>query len=129
MRKIYSKKMENRIIELLHKIPSTINHKILDSWFDENNNNVFVHGWSEVEKILRFELTKTDTGLFIALYAHYGFEGEMSRLPVEESEVEDFKNYGMLLTEPKAKPLERALEDLYNWLVKESLINEKSIEE
>jgi hypothetical protein len=119
--------MENRIIELLHKIPSTIEHKILDSWFDENN--VYLRGWSEVEKTLRFELSKTDNGLFIALYAHYGFEGEMSRLPVEESEVEDFKNYGMLLTEPKAKPLNRALEDLYSWLVKENLINEKNIEE
>jgi hypothetical protein len=125
--KIYSNKMENRVIELLHKIPSTIEHKILDSWFDENN--VFIRDWSEEEKTLRFELSKTDNGLFIALYAHYGFEGEMSRLPVEEIEVEDFKNYGMLLTEPKAKPLNRALEDLYNWLVKENLINEKSIEE
>ena len=125
--KIYSKKMENRIIELLHKIPNRIEHKILDSWFDENN--VYLRGWSEVEKPLRFELSKTDNGLFIALYAHYGFEGEMSRLPVEESEVEDFKNYGMLLTEPEAKPLNKALEDLYSWLVKENLINEKNIEE
>lgn len=125
--KIYSKKMENRIIELLHKIPNRIEHKILDSWFDENN--VLVRDWSEVEKPLRFELSKTDTGLFIALYAHYGFEGEVSILPVEENEIEEFKTYGFLLKEPKAKPLKRALEDLYSWLVKENLINEKNIEE
>ena len=127
--KIYSKKMENRIIELLHKIPNRIKHKILDSWVDENNNSVLVSDWSEMEKTLRFELTKTDNGLFIALYAHYGFEGQVSRLPVEENEIEEFKTYGMLLTEPKAKPLNKALEDLYSWLVKENLINEKNIEE
>jgi len=125
--KIYSKKMENRIIELLHKIPNTIKHKILDSWFDENN--VFVRGWSDMEQTLRFELTKTDNGLFRALYIHHGCDGEVSRLPVEENEVEDFKTYGCILTEPKAKPLERALEDLYSWLVKENLVNEENIGE
>lgn len=119
--------MENRIIELLNKLPYKIEHKILDSWFD--NNNVFVHGWTEDKKTLRFELTKTDKGLFVAQYVNYGFEGEKNRLPLKDNEIEELMKYGCIFTEPEAKPLEIALENLYNWLVKENLVNEENIGE
>ena len=114
--------MENRIIELLNKLPYKIEHKILDSWFDKNSN--IERGWSEYKYCLCLEIRKYTNNQFTVLYIHEGFEGEKSRLPLKDNEIEEFMEYGCILTEPEAKPLEIALENIYNWLLSENLINE-----
>lgn len=117
-----SKKMENRIIELLHKLPWKIEHTILDSWFDDKND--FVRGWTKEKKALVLEITKNKDNQFIAFYKHIGFEGEVSRLPLTEDEVNEYMEYGYVLQDPKAGELETVLNELYKWLIKENLISE-----
>lgn len=120
--KIYSKKMEKRIVELLNKLPYKIEHKILDSWFDSNSE--IIHGWTKDNKTLFLDISKDSNNQFTILYLHEGFEGEKNRLPLKDSEVEEFMEYGCIFQEPEAKPLDIALEDIYNWLLSENLISE-----
>lgn len=117
-----SKKMENRIIELLYKLPGKIEHKILDSWFDDNND--FVRGWTKDKMTLFLEINKRDDNQFVAFYRHLGFEGEVSRLPLRDDEVDEYMEYGSVLQDVKAGDLETVLEELYKWLIKENLISE-----
>lgn len=120
--KIYSKKMENRIIELLHKLPWKIEHKILDSWFDDRNG--YIRGWTENKHALFLDISKNKDNQFVAFYRHNGIEGEVFRLPLKDDEVDEYMKYGCVLQDPKAGPLETVLEELYNWLKNENLISE-----
>ncbi len=120
--KMYSKKMENRIIELLYKLPYKIEHKVLDCWFDDNND--LVKGWTENTRILSLVINKRKNNQFVAFYMCRKFEGEVFRLPLRDDEVNDFMEYGQLLQDPIAGDLKTVLEELYNWLLKENLISE-----
>ncbi len=120
--KIYSKKMEKRIVELLNKLPYKIEHKILDSWFTDNNE--LEKGWSKNDETLFLDISKQENNKFVVLYLHEKFEGEKTRLPLKDSEIDEFLEYGCIFQEPEAKPLDIALEDIYNWLLSENLISE-----
>ena len=114
--------MEKRIIELLNKLPYKIEHKVLDCWF--NDNDEFEWVWSKHDKPLFLDISKQPNNKFTVFYLREEFEGEKTRLPLKDSEVEEFLEYGCVLQEPEAKLLDKALEDIYSWLLSENLISE-----